>query len=59
MKRLYEGNEVNELRSTFEEKPGEAKPSPDDEEEDSKGNGETDKADTVPTEEESGASSMN
>jgi hypothetical protein len=35
MKRLYEGNEVTELRSTFEEKPEaekEAEPSPEHEE---------------------------
>ncbi|PSN41596.1 hypothetical protein C0J52_17610 [Blattella germanica] len=63
MKRLYEGNEVCELRSTFEEKPEiskDAKSPADSEEEDSKkGNVENDKQDTVPTEGESGGSSLN
>ncbi|KAJ9600889.1 hypothetical protein L9F63_000932, partial [Diploptera punctata] len=62
MKRLYEGNEVSELRSTFEEKPEtnkEEKSPAGDDEDNSKSNTENDKQDAVPTEAESGGSNMN
>jgi hypothetical protein len=62
MKRLYEGNDVTELRSTFEEKPEadkDTKTSPEREEmESEKVCGQHDQ-DTVPTVAESGGSSQN
>jgi hypothetical protein len=63
MKRLYEGNEVNELRSTFEEKPEadeDAKtPSEREETEAEKIIGQNDQQDNVPAAGESGGSSLN
>jgi hypothetical protein len=63
MKRLYEGNEVNELRSTFEEKPEadkDASASPEQEDAEAESIiGQNDQQNAVPVVGESGGSSLN
>jgi hypothetical protein len=63
MKRLYEGNEVNELRSTFEEKPEadkDASTSPEQEQTEAENIvGQNDQQNAVPMVGESGGSSLN